>query len=64
MDTLRDELSRLNKLGEALNSEWITMVLKLDNTSVTVHNGNDLNPSDYLTKGTKVYNLNTDKNDV
>lgn len=51
---IRDEISRLNKLGEALSSEWYTLVLQLSNKTVTVDNANSLHPYEYLSKGNKM----------
>lgn len=48
---LREEIARLNKLGEALSSDWFTLVLQLNDKTVTVDNANLLHPNEYLSKG-------------
>lgn len=53
---LRDEISKLNKLGEALISDWYTIVLQLNNKTVTVDNANMLHPMEYLSKA-KFYDI-------
>lgn len=55
-DILRDEISRLNKLGEALSADWFTMVLQLNDKTVTVNNANMLHPYEYLSKA-KFYDV-------
>lgn len=54
---LRDEISRLQKLGEALSAEWFTTVLQLSDKTVTVNNANLLHPYEYLSKGKNEFSV-------
>lgn len=53
---LRDELARLNKLGEALSADWFSLVLQLSDKTVAVDNANVLHPYEYLLKA-KYYDV-------
>ncbi|KAK7586107.1 hypothetical protein V9T40_003983 [Parthenolecanium corni] len=53
---LREEIARLNKLGEALASDWFTLVLQLNDKTITVDNANLLHPNEYLSKA-KFYDV-------
>ncbi|KAF6198938.1 hypothetical protein GE061_006961 [Apolygus lucorum] len=47
---LRDEISKLNNLGETQHAEWISKVLMLNNVTVAVDNGEPQTPLKYLEK--------------
>jgi len=53
---LKDQISRLQKLGDALSADWHSSVLELSNTTTAVDNANNFHPLEYLTKA-KYYDV-------
>lgn len=48
---LREQISKLNNLGESTHADWITSVLALNDKTLAVDNNGPYSPQQYLEKG-------------
>lgn len=48
---LREDITKLNNLGESSHAEWITSVLALNNKTIARDNKGPFKPLEYLEKG-------------